>query len=406
MATATSALPPSQTFKKQSTSFSIDDILLDKEEITDTSTKNDSLTGAKETQNVNSCIDNSCTAQQEDFRQRLIKNMLSFDKLTDRKLSSFSEPPVIDRRAPKIEISPLHKPPPLGPFDSQRELSNSFDDGQLLKDQQRFYDELALKLNIPLKQHYQTHQTRHLQPTTPTKPLFLTESYKTNISYDDSSKSSFYKPRHQHHSLTGLSEYNRHTLPYRSPTELHSASIEEMDELSDGYRASNRHFAPSPLSPLTAFATPPRTTEDISGQSCKSSRERTLPDNIFLGNRSGSISNNRKFAGHYNSPYYYKNSPYNLFLYQHHQEPANHQDMYRRSGERDTLMPYDLHLSKCAYDITSRRKYNTMDNTIHSPNLSPTLRGSPPSSPDKSPSSRQCKSISDSGTLSFIYSFV
>ena len=309
-----------------------------------------------------------------DFRERLMKNMLSFDKLTDRKYSSFSEPPIINKRVTNISTS--------------RADRNSL----LSEEGQRFYEELSLKLNIP------AHTT-----TTPINNKNHHPQQPSSIEVEKLPYYAYYKnrdggisPSSQRNRQTppSIPEYRYNALNYRSSitASTHLSTIarygavdNEEDESLNEYRVLN--FAPSPRSipalPLPLFS------KLASGTSSESEHHRKKSSDVYATTDiySRFMSQRESAAPYYYTPNRLRN-PYNFRQHCHD--------------------PYDLHLSKCSYDITTRQ-YNNKTSSSNfsgdsptSSTLSPTLGDSPVSSPNKSPSSlRQCKGISDSGNFKF-----
>ena len=310
-----------------------------------------------------------------DFRERLMKNMLSFDKLTNRKYSSFSEPPIINKCVTNISTS--------------RADRNSL----LFEEGKRFYEELALKLKIP------AHTT-----TTPINNKNDHPQQPSSIEVDKLPYFDYYKnsdggisPSSQRNRQTppSIPEYRYNALNYRSSsitasTHLskiarYGAVVNEEDTSLNEYRV--RNFAPSPRSisalPLPIFS------KLASGASSGLEHHRRKSSDVYATADiySGCMSQRESSAPYYYTPNRHRN-PYNF-----------------RQHCND---PYDLHLSKCSYDITTRQYNNKTSSSNFSGDsptsltLSPTLGDSPVSSPNKSPSSlRQCKGISDSGNLKF-----
>lgn len=371
------------------TRFSIDDILHNND-------KNDYCIAEKKcnhdikshhTINDDNNNDNSSLAAIE-FRERLMKNMLSFDKLTDRKYSSFTEPPIINKGITKQNI--------IDDCNSKDDLR----DDLLLKERQRFYEELALKLKIPPRITSGVHDSVHHQKPEPTGKPSLLEDYKTS--------SSSLETQHLTPPTTPL-KYSYDALQYRnsnittasthlSTIAARGGSIDDMENIDSLGEYRSRNFPPSPHRSLSAAALP-LPPFPISPSSESHHRRFMM--------RSGSVAD------------IYSSGSMRYASSRHHREPATSHPYYYsppssshryRYDFRHHSDPYDLHLSKCSYDITTRQYSSSIKtpssnfsgcSPTSSP-LSPTLGNSPTrssSSPNKSPSlsSRQCKGITDSG---------
>lgn len=378
------------------TRFSIDDILHRNDKHDDfciTSAKKyhlDLKPNRDNNDNNNNDKDDSLAAI--DFRERLMKNMLSFEKLTDRKYSSFTEPPIINQGVKTSNI--IHGKTE----DIQEDL--------LLKERQRFYEELALKLKIPSRITTTTTSAvndneQHLKggssPTMEPEKLSLFEHYK--ISANTPENQSLTPP------LTPMKFGGFDTLNYRSGSNSTTASthlstiaargsINDTDHIDSLGEYRTRHFAPSPHRPLPALPLPPFPTSPSSTSHHRRFMIRSSSAaDIYSGSSTKYLPSHhqRELGSH---PYYYMPTGHHRYRYEYRH---HHSD------------PYDLHLSKCSYDITTRQ-YSANNKTSlsnfqecspTSSTISPTLGNSPTRSPNESPSnsSRQCKGISDSGNF-------
>lgn len=372
------------------TRFSIDDILHSSNDQSDYGIISKKCDPDNKSHHANKKINNTDSLAAIDLREQLMKNMLSFDKLTDRRYSCFTEPPIINKGI-KTSI--------IGSSEDLR-------DDLLLKERERFYEELALKLKIPPRitsalyknNHQQKQEQQQGSPSKETceKPSFLNECYKSRHA-DDATLSEVQRIAP---SMTSLKYGDYDALHYRGSsngtastylsTSVIPRNINEIESIESFGEYRARHFTPSPHRSLPALPLPPFPTSPLG------SRKRLMKRSDFTTN----IYSNSNNARYFPTSNYHRDSASHPY---HYAPPTSNRYRYEF---RNHNSPYDLNLSKCSYDNTTRQfnskisSSNFSGSSPTSSTISPTLGDSPrlSLSPKKSPS-RQCKGISDSGKI-------